>query len=206
MRSNAGRLAETPFSRLNGDKKVNDSDFQILNLSRPRNNPLLMALFLSVPHRLIVPRSRMPLLYRSEVSSSSWRASLDITWSCVFYFQFFFLFISLTHIGVQQGKSLHKILSAVSRFFRRVNCSKYPSLSQIFIYLIKLGSMYRPYNGSIVRIFENFLNRGFSNMYIKVTNLCVPENVLNLKSKAIYEIKRYSLNLRFEMSLYIFKQ
>lgn len=37
--SNARRLAETPFSRLTGDKKVNDSDFQILNLSRPRNTP-----------------------------------------------------------------------------------------------------------------------------------------------------------------------
>ncbi|CAL1688089.1 unnamed protein product [Lasius platythorax] len=37
--SDAGRLVETPFSRLTGDKKVNDSDFQILNLSRPRNTP-----------------------------------------------------------------------------------------------------------------------------------------------------------------------
>lgn len=35
----AERLAETPFSRLSGDKKVSDSDFQILNLSRPRNTP-----------------------------------------------------------------------------------------------------------------------------------------------------------------------
>jgi len=35
----AERLAETPFSRLSGDKKVSDSDFQILNLLRPRNTP-----------------------------------------------------------------------------------------------------------------------------------------------------------------------
>jgi len=73
---------KTLFSCPRGGKK---SAIRFLNLSKPRGALLLMLFFLSVPHCLILPRSGIPLLYRSEASSSSWRASLDITVECLLF-------------------------------------------------------------------------------------------------------------------------
>lgn len=139
--SDGARLAKTTFSRLTGDKKVNDSRTSRSWIYRDLATSLLTALFRSVPHRLIVPLGRgCRCCTGSEVSSSSWRASLDITPVVCLLFSIFLSFYPLTHIGVQQGKISAQILPTIPSFFFSMNkLFKVPAIVTNY-YLFKLES------------------------------------------------------------------
>lgn len=106
--SDAGRLVETPFSRLTGDKKVNDSDFQILNLSRPRNTPTYGSLSIrTAPFDRTAVEDAVAVPVWSIIVVMA-NVSRYYPASCAFYFQFFFLFYLLRTLACNKEKPVHR--------------------------------------------------------------------------------------------------